>query len=356
MESIYYVMSWACHRKCVHCYEDRFHPYYGEELEAVVAEAEEHFPRIIGNLPTRMTFLDRAEPLPGRGFREKRGRIILAGGEILLEPVRERILYPALELLFEKYANSGGIELVIQTTGDLVTGEIVDELLKRHVSRFTVSGLDAFHEGLASEAAQRKLREKLTAMFEARGIVDENAPPPVAVRQEGESPSYLFFGATPDEWIGKIWPRGRAQSNELSTATLADNFCNRWSGGENFLEHRYSGSEVSIDPTGNVYPCCIKTRAPVGNVAREPLETILDRHVNNPVYEAISMGHPERMGLQHGWSVETFYEKSRTTLPSGREYQNLCIGCDRFHEEVLGSGDGLVNIGGAGKPSPPPVR
>ena len=33
MESIYYVMSWACHRKCVHCYEDRFRPYVRGELE-----------------------------------------------------------------------------------------------------------------------------------------------------------------------------------------------------------------------------------------------------------------------------------------------------------------------------------
>jgi hypothetical protein len=34
MESIYYVMAWACHRKCRHCYEDRFRPYVRGELEA----------------------------------------------------------------------------------------------------------------------------------------------------------------------------------------------------------------------------------------------------------------------------------------------------------------------------------
>ena len=36
MESIYYVMSWLCHRTCRHCYEDRFRPYYGEDLERVL--------------------------------------------------------------------------------------------------------------------------------------------------------------------------------------------------------------------------------------------------------------------------------------------------------------------------------
>ena len=61
MESIYYVMCWQCHRRCVHCYEDRFHPYYGEELQAVVREAEVSFPRVIANFPERMTFRDPAD-------------------------------------------------------------------------------------------------------------------------------------------------------------------------------------------------------------------------------------------------------------------------------------------------------
>ena len=28
--------------------------------------------------------------------------------------------------------------------------------------------------------------------------------------------------------------------------------------------------------------------------------------------------------------------KSRTLTPAGKVYQNLCIGCDCFHEQVLG--------------------
>jgi hypothetical protein len=51
----------------------------------------------------------------------------------------------------------------------------------------------------------------------------------------GGSRYFSFFGATPESWIGKIWPRGRDHQNELSTATLADNFCNGWSGGVNSL-------------------------------------------------------------------------------------------------------------------------
>ncbi len=40
MESIYYVLCWHCHRRCKHCYEERFRPYIRDELAGVVAEAK----------------------------------------------------------------------------------------------------------------------------------------------------------------------------------------------------------------------------------------------------------------------------------------------------------------------------
>jgi len=85
-----------------------------------------------------------------------------------------------------------------------------------------------------------------------------------------------------------------------------------------------------------VYPCCVKTKLPIGNLLEEPLIDILDSLVGEPAYEAISMGHPERMGIRHGWSEARFIERSATLTPQGERYRNLCIGCDRFHEEVLG--------------------
>ena len=114
----------------------------------------------------------------------------------------------------------------------------------------------------------------------------------------GGSRYFGFFGATPESWIGKIWPRGRAHQNELSTATLADNFCNGWSGGVNFLQYRHAGSEVSIEPNGNVFPCCMKTQLAIGNLLSDKLEKILDRLIGNPAYEAISMGHSRANGYR----------------------------------------------------------
>lgn len=331
MESIYYVVTWLCHRTCPHCYEDRFHPYYGGELQAVVDESKANFAQVIANFPASMLFT-RNDGTQGRG------RIILAGGEVLLEAVREPVLYPALDVLRQKYGDD--VQLIVQTTGDLLNRRLVTELLQHGVNLISVSGVDAFHAGLEEEAARSALMEKLRRLFHETGLL-EVPHDPVHV-QQGQ-PYFHFFGATPDQWIGKIWPRGRARTNELSTATLEDNFCSRWSGGLGFLNYGKEGAEVSVDPAGNVFPCCLKTAAPVGNLLTEKLESILSRLRGNPVYEAINRGAPDEMGLAHGWSVAEFHRHSTTTLASGREYRNLCIGCDAFHHAVLAKRE-LVNI------------
>ena len=139
MESIYYVMSFLCHRTCAHCYEDRFRPYYGNDLRRVTGEARANFRGIIDHFPARMTFLDLSSPDESGSPMEKRGRIILAGGEIMLDAVRESVLYPALDRIYEKYRDNGSVQLIVQTTGDTLTQKMVGELLDRHVDVISVS-------------------------------------------------------------------------------------------------------------------------------------------------------------------------------------------------------------------------
>ncbi len=333
MESIYYVLCGHCHRRCKHCYEDRFRPYVRDELESVVAEAERNAPRIIANLPETMIYLDRNKDT-GQVL-EMVGKIIISGGDVMTEPVRERVLYPTLAAIRAKYETVGGVRVVVQTTGDLLTAKIIDELVALGVATISVSGMDDFHVGMEGKKRQQ-LIDSLVAMFDAAGVVSSA----IFAKEklgDGTGPvAYNMFGATEDAWIGKLWPRGRAWQNGLSTATLKDNFCNAWSGGLNFLKYGQAGSEVSIDPTGDVYPCCLKTAHPLGNLVEEPLLEILDDLASHPAIKAINAGKPEQMGLESGWSEAKFLEESRTTSPDGRAYQNLCIGCDRFHEEVLG--------------------
>ncbi len=339
MESIYYVLCWHCHRRCKHCYEERFRPYIRDELAAVVSEAQRNAPKVVANLPERLTYKELAsaeERANGaENFVERSGKIILSGGDVLTEPVREAVLYPTLAAIRKKYAAQGGVRVVVQTTGDLLTPEIIRELVDLGVWTISVSGMDDFHVGMEGDK-KRVFAEKVTAMLEANGV---SAADPNADRHERgyeQGPLFNMFGANEETWIGKLWPRGRAWENGLSSATLQDNFCNAWSGGLNFLDHGYAGSEVSIDPNGDVFPCCIKTAHPLGNLVEEPLLDILDSLVGMPAMEAINAGKPERMGLADGWDRKRFFAESRTETPQGEPYENLCIACDKFHREVLG--------------------
>ena len=83
--------------------------------------------------------------------------MILSGGESLLDPVRERVTYKVIEALRDRYAAQGGVKIVVQTTGDLLTDAIVDDLLARGVWMISVASVDDFHVGLEGpdEAAAR---------------------------------------------------------------------------------------------------------------------------------------------------------------------------------------------------------
>ena len=336
MESLYYVLSHVCHRRCVHCYDDRFRPYTGAALAAQLDQARADLASIIPNLPARMTYLDRSDVQPDGSLPEKVGRIILAGGELLHPALLEPITYRAIASLSERYRGAGGVRLIVQTTGDLVTLPIVEKLLQLGVWMISVSGLDDYHVGMEGEGKKTQLRNQLEQMFGAVGMHPSGWQASTQPWNQEDGPVYSFFGATEDSWIGKLWPRGRAWQNGLSRATLADNFCNRWSGGLGFLAHRYDGSEVSIEPGGDVFPCCLKTKRPLGNLREEPLVEILESLQGDPVFTAIHQGQPQRMGLSHGWTEAQFLAASRTVTPGGLPYANLCIGCDRFHDEVLG--------------------
>jgi hypothetical protein len=76
-------------------------------------------------------------------------------------------------------------------------------------------------------------------------------------------------------------------------------------------------------------------QVPLGSLLEDSLIDILESLTGVPAYEAINAGRPEHMGIAYGWSEADFVAKSRTLTPQGKRYENLCIGCDRFHEALL---------------------
>lgn len=337
MQSIYWVLTWACHRKCVHCYDDRFRPYVRGALTDVVAEGQQAYDAVLANLPDDMTWTDAS------GVRQPT-LLILAGGELLIDGVREELFYPVLDAIRRRWPEAPP-RLSVQTTGDVLEPEYLDALLARGVTTIAIASIDDYHVGMKGE---RKFRfmDKIRAMMAERGVREVSiggaksdklkSPDPASRPQDGQ-PTFLFFGAQEDLWIGELWPRGRAWANGLSKAGYETNFCARWSGARNFLKIHEAGSEIAIEPDGSIYPCCLKTKAPLGSLADERLEDILTSVAALPSIQALNAGDPEGMGLAGGWSRKVFRSRSTATDGKGREITNACLGCDRYFEEHLGA-------------------
>lgn len=338
MEAIYWVMTWACHRKCRHCYDDRFRPYVRDDLKRVVGEGQRAYRAVLNNLPDDMTFRDRKT-----GAR-KRSLLVLAGGELLIDGVRDELFYPALEAIKERWGERTPY-ISVQTTGDVLTPDRIAAMFARGVRTIAVASIDDYHVGFEGEK-KFVFMDEIRAMMAPFGAKEIDlggardarlkATSPATRRDAmGEGPFFLFFGAQPELWIGELWPRGRAWVNGLSNATYETNFCARWSGGKNFMNHGEAGSEVAIEPDGSVYPCCLKTKAPLGNLTEERLVDILDSLKGHPAFEAINQGDPEAMGLGAGWSREAYRDASTVVDPKGRSVANVCLGCDAFFEKHL---------------------
>ncbi|MBC7493151.1 MAG: radical SAM/SPASM domain-containing protein, partial [Novosphingobium sp.] len=235
MQSIYWVLSWACHRKCPHCYDDRFRPYVRDALRAVVSEGQAAWPRVLANLPDRMRWVD------AKG-RTQPTTLILAGGELLIDGVREELFYPVLAGIRDRWGDDGP-RISVQTTGDIMTEEHVRQMIARGVSSIAIASIDDFHVGHAGDGKFR-LMDRIRTMMARLGVrevslgiaQDERLNEPKPARPE-TGPSFLIFGAQPDLWIGELWPRGRAWANGLVQADYETNFCARWSGAKSFLEY-----------------------------------------------------------------------------------------------------------------------
>ncbi len=165
--SVYWVFTQLCNDKCDHCYN--FSGPQGSRISEADCLA------IIDNLPDSMD------------------RIILSGGEPLAEKQK---LYLILDALKSKYGNT--TQIMLQTNGDLLTGEILDVLIAKGVTRFDVASIDRFHK-----AAGARLTE-LAELFDSRGVNGEEKDPLVKKDNylHAFPLSWGYWGATEDMWLG----------------------------------------------------------------------------------------------------------------------------------------------------------
>lgn len=293
MESIYWVLSRDCNQACRHCYND--------SRPGAAGLTADEASRCVAHLPDP----DRV-PVD---------RIILSGGEVLVFP---ELLFHTLRELGGRYGDR--TRLMVQTNGDLLTDEIVDEMVAHRVVRIDVASQDQYHHRRSVER-----RAMVEAMLGRHGYTNEQELGPAAPG-DGIRRTYAFWGATQEAWIGPLWPRGRARRFNLSAAGPEHRFCDGWSGARGFLDYEQPGSELNIQ-LEDVYPCCPMTCRPLGSLLDGPVLDLLDSLRDHPVYRALNEGRPEAMGESYGISEQEGFARSR-------ELGNHCLWCDEFFERV----------------------
>lgn len=288
-ESLYWVFTQLCNDECAHCYNDSGPKGARITLDECLA--------IVENLPSEVD------------------RLILSGGEPLAERTKLRVI---LRALGEKYG--ARTQRMVQTNGDLLNEERLDELLELGVTRIDVASIDRLH------AKRGEHRERLEGLFRSRGMVGD-APDPLVSKDDYLKPdaaSYGFWGATDDLWLGGNWPRGRAMKTGLWRRDGEHNFCALLSGGKGFLGGTDLPHEISIQ-LWKINPCCPGTAHPLGDARSNRVADVLHRLADSPVFARINEGDPYAMG-------ETLGLGEKHGRARARELGSVCLWCDEFFE------------------------
>ena len=290
IESIYWVFTQLCNDQCDHCYN-----LSGPRGSRI---SEEECLAIIEHLPERVD------------------RLILSGGEPLAE---RKKLYLILDRLKERYGND--TQLMLQTNGDLLTGEILDTLIEKGVTRFDIASIDRYHKLAGSRLID------LAELFESRGVNGDEKDP--LIKKENYLHSYPlswgYWGATEDMWLGGNWARGRALEKDIWTRDPEHNFCAILSGAIGFLNGGDSiPQEISIQLWA-INPCCPGTKEALGDARVEKVADVLARVADHPVFQMLDRGDPYRMGESIGISED--HARARCG-----ELKNVCLWCDEFFD------------------------
>ena len=263
-----------------------------------------NFPRIHLSRDSRRT-----------GRRRRRGRLILAGGELLIDGVREELFYPTLDAIRERWG-AAAPQVSMQTTGDVLTAPLHrgdararrrddrDRQHRRFPRRARGRGqVRADGRGAGDDGAVRRHARSISASratrVRSRARREE--------RRRGGGRTFLFFGAQPELWIGELWPRGRAWTKRPLARDLRDELLRPLERRQELPRSRAGGIRgrdrarrlgLSVLPEDQ--------GSPSETSPRSACSTSSQACAAIRRFEAINAGDPERMGEAFGWERADF--------------------------------------------------
>jgi len=207
-----------------------------------------------------------------------------------------------------------------------LTGERLDALLARGVTRIDVASIDRFHK----HSGARK--EELERLFQSRGMSGDETDPLIkkANYLRKGVVSYGFWGANEEMWLGGNWARGQALKTGVWLKDGSHNFCAILSGARGFLGGTDLPQELSIQ-LWKINPCCPGTLYPMGDARKERVSAVLDRIASSPIFQKLNEGDPYSMGESIG--VDGTEGRKRAN-----ELQNVCLWCDEFFSRHVDPG------------------
>ncbi len=293
-ESVYWVFTQLCNDNCDHCYN------LSGPNGARISEAE--CIQIIENMPDSVD------------------RLILSGGEPLAE---KKLIWTVLAKIHEKFGKN--TQVMLQTNGDLLTGDVLDRLIEHNVTRFDIASIDRYHK----HSGERLMA--LAELFDSRGVNGDNKDPLIEKENyllKNHSLSWGYWGATDDMWLGGNWARGRALEKNIWKRDPNYNFCKILSGGIGFLTGAEGiPQEISIQ-LWRINPCCPGTYKAMGDARTEKVADVLQRVSTSPVFQKINEGDPLGMGESVG--ISRAFAKTRLA-----DLQNVCLWCDDFFKNYF---------------------
>lgn len=245
-------------------------------------------------------------------------RLILSGGEPLAD---KKLLYAILDKLKEKY--NGNTQIMLQTNGDLINGEILDTLVEKGITRIDIASIDRYHKKAGARL------DTLKELFFSRGFGDENASPLIERETylQNNKLSFGYWGASEEMWLGGNWARGRAMEKNIWLKNPDHNFCKILSGAKGFLGGKDLPMEISIQ-LWKINPCCPGTKFPLGDARTEKVAAVITRVSKIDVFKALNNGEPWKMGTAIG--IDEEQAKAETDV-----FENICLYCDSFFSRFL---------------------